>query len=283
MTIATPHAQAPHPTAPRTFRFGVVASPDGGPEAWIATARRAEELGYATLLMPDVLQLLSPFPSLAVAASVTRTLRVGTFVLAGPMRTPRAAAWDAHTLSVLSGGRFELGIGAGRPEVREYAAELGLPYGTADERLDQVAATIADLRRLDGERHTPVVMAAGGPKALALAARIADVVTFPPASLPTRAEALTLVGSLRDGAGERAERIELGSSLFVIGDEVPPWTQHFIGADPAPDSLNMLRGTTTEMADELRRRRDTFGVSYLSVHGAFMEALAPVVERLNGR
>ncbi|MEV6863421.1 LLM class flavin-dependent oxidoreductase [Streptosporangium subroseum] len=261
----------------------MVASPDDGPEAWIATARRAEELGYATLLMPDVLPLLSPFPSLAVAASVTRTLRVGTFVLAAPMRTPRAAAWDAHTLSVLSGGRFELGIAAGRPEVRAYAKELGLPYGTADERRGQVTDTITHLRDLDGERHTPVVMAAGGHKGLALAARIADIVTFPPAALPTRAEALALVDGLRDSAGERADRIELGNSLFVIGDEVPPWTQHFIGADPAPDSLNMLRGTTTEMADELQRRRDTLGVSYLSVHGAFMETLAPVVERLTGR
>src|SRR5919109_4035717 len=82
----------------RAFRFGVVATPEGGPDRWTATARRAEELGYSTLLMPDGLQLLSPFSSLAVAASATSTLRVATFVLASPLRRPRAAAWEGHSL-----------------------------------------------------------------------------------------------------------------------------------------------------------------------------------------
>ena len=53
----------------RGFRFGVVATPEGGPQQWTATARRVEELGYSTLLMPDGVQLLAPFPSLAMAAS----------------------------------------------------------------------------------------------------------------------------------------------------------------------------------------------------------------------
>ncbi|MBA3907415.1 MAG: LLM class flavin-dependent oxidoreductase, partial [Pseudonocardiales bacterium] len=63
----------------RPFRFGVVATPQAGGEGWIATAKRIEELGYSTLLMPDGVQLLSPFSSLAVAATAT-SLRVGTFV-----------------------------------------------------------------------------------------------------------------------------------------------------------------------------------------------------------
>ncbi len=45
----------------------------------------------------------------------------------------------------------------------------------------------------------------------------------------------------------------------------------------------MLRGSVTEMADELQRRRDALGVSYVSVNSAFVEAFAPVVERLAGR
>ncbi|GAA1305900.1 LLM class flavin-dependent oxidoreductase [Pseudonocardia xinjiangensis] len=272
----------------RAFRFGVVATPTGGPDEWIASARRAEELGYSSLLMPDGLQLLAPFPSLAVAASATKDLRVGTFVLASPLRPPRSAAWEGHSLSVLTGGRFEFGIGTGRPAVREFTESLGVPFGTAAERLQQVADSIDHLRELDGtERRTPVLVAAGGPKALAVAADKADIVTLAAAPLASRDELAGMVRTLRNAAGDRADAIELAMNLFVVGTEVPPWTQSFVGADAATliehDSLVMLRGSTTEMADELQRRRDALGVSYISVNGAFFEQLAPVVERLAGR
>ncbi|MGI9000459.1 MAG: LLM class flavin-dependent oxidoreductase [Pseudonocardia sp.] len=248
----------------RPFRFGVVATPQGGPEQWIDTARRAEELGYSTLLMPDGPQLLAPFPSLAVAASVTTTLRVGTFVLASPLRPPRSAAWEAHSLTELTGGRFELGIGTGRPEVQRAAELLGMPASTGAQRLQQVASTVEHLRELDGDHRTPVLMAAGGPKARALAAEIVDTVTLAADPLASRDEFTAMSSDLRATAGERADHIELAMNLFVVGDEVPPWTQAFIGADAATliahDSLTMLRGTTAEMADELQRRRDGFGV-----------------------
>lgn len=67
----------------RAFRFGVVGSANRGPEEWQQTVRRAAGLGYSTVLMPDGLQLLSPFPTLAVAATVA-DIRVGTFVAAAP-------------------------------------------------------------------------------------------------------------------------------------------------------------------------------------------------------
>jgi probable F420-dependent oxidoreductase len=271
----------------RTFRFGAVATPTGTPDEWIATARRVEELGYSSLLMPDGLQLLAPFSSLAVAAHATKALRVGTFVLASPLRPPLGAAWEGHSLAVLSGGRFEFGIGTGRPAVREFAERIGLPFGTAAQRLQQVGESIDHLRELDGsERHTPVLVAAGGPKAIALAAEKADIVTLAAPPLATRDEMAGMVRTLNDVAGARADDIELAMNLFVVGTEVPPWIQGFIGLDAATliahDSLVMLRGSTAEMADELRRRRDTLGVSYVSVNSAFLEQLAPVVEQLAG-
>ncbi len=266
------------------FRFGVVATPVGGGEEWAATARRVEELGYSTLLMPDGLQLLSPFPSLAVAACATTTLRVGTFVLASPLRSPRAAAWDAHSLSVLTGGRFDFGIGGGRPEAQQFAEALDRPWGTAGERLRLVAESIEQLRELDGDRHTPVLVAAGGPKALALAARTADIVTLAAPPLTGRDHHAQMVAQVREAAGGRD--IEIAMNLFVVGDEMPPWVGGFIGTDHATlvahDSQTLLRGTPAEMADELQRRRDSYGVSYVSVNAAFFEQLAPVVERLAG-
>jgi alkanesulfonate monooxygenase SsuD/methylene tetrahydromethanopterin reductase-like flavin-dependent oxidoreductase (luciferase family) len=157
-----------------TFRFAAQAVPRDG-ASWLGTATRAEELGYSTLLMPDGMQLLSPLPALALAAGATTSLRVGTFVLASPLRAPRLAAWDAHTLSLLTGGRFELGIGTGRPEVEQESVRLlGQPPTTGARRLALVEQTIDELRLLDGERHTPVLMAVAGPRARAVAAAKAD-------------------------------------------------------------------------------------------------------------
>lgn len=188
---------------------------------------------------------------------------------------------------MLTEGRFELGIGTGIPAVRQSAQQLGLPYGSAAERLARLAQTIDHLRELDGEQHTPVLIAAGGPKARALAAATADIVTLAAHPLATRDEVAAMVADLRAHAGDRAAEIELAMNLFVVGDQVPPWTEQFIGVDAptlvAHDSLTMLRGNTQQMVDELQRRRDAFGVSYLSVNAAFLEHLAPVVERLTGR
>lgn len=270
----------------KPFRFGIVATPQDGP-SWRATARRIEQQGYDTLLMPDGTQLLAPFPALASAAAVTERLRVGTFVLAGPLRPPRLAAWEGHSLAVLTEGRFDFGIGTGRPAAKPMAEQLGLAYGTGAERLAQVAEAVRALRELDGpDRRTPVLLAAGGPKARALAAAEADVVTLAAGPLDDRATVAAAAQDVLAQAGDRAVEIELAMNIFVVGEEVPQWMRHFLEVDVeqlrAHDSLTMLRGSVDEMCDELRRRRAEFGVNRISVNGAFADALAPVVERLAG-
>jgi alkanesulfonate monooxygenase SsuD/methylene tetrahydromethanopterin reductase-like flavin-dependent oxidoreductase (luciferase family) len=258
-------------------------------DQWVGIARRAEELGYSSLLMPDVAQLPSPMTALAVAAGATTTLRVGTWVLAAPLRPARLAAWDGHTLSLLTGGRFEFGIGTGRPEVVAEAARLfGQPELTAGQRLAQVEQTVDELRALDGERHTPVLMAVGGPKARALAAAKADIVTLAAGLFAGREEIAGLVAQVRAAAGARGDDLEFAAPIFVVGDEAPPWITRFMGTDMATliarDSLMILRGDSpAELADELQRRRDTLGISYFSVNGAFIEQFAPVLELLAGR
>jgi alkanesulfonate monooxygenase SsuD/methylene tetrahydromethanopterin reductase-like flavin-dependent oxidoreductase (luciferase family) len=269
------------------FRFAVQATPQDGPQ-WLATARRAEELGYATLMMPDGMQLLSPLPALALAAGATSSLRVGTFVLASALRPPRLAAWDAHSLSVLSDGRFEFGIGTGRPEVVEQAVRLAdQPPTTGAERLARVEQTIDALRELDTGRPTPVLVAAGGPRARALAAAKADIVTLAIGPLTSRREAARLAAEVREAAGARADSIEFESPIFVVGDEAPAWMLRFLQADLATlverDSLLILRGSPRQMADELLRRREEIGISYHSVNAAFCEQFAPVVELLAGQ
>jgi alkanesulfonate monooxygenase SsuD/methylene tetrahydromethanopterin reductase-like flavin-dependent oxidoreductase (luciferase family) len=268
------------------FRFAAQATPENA-DQWLGLARRAEALSYSTLLMPDGMQLPSPLPSLALAAGATTTLRVGTWVLASPLRVPRLAAWDAHTLSLLTGGRFELGIGTGRPQASDDAVRLlGQPEMTGAQRLARVEQTIDDLRAMDGELHTPVLMAAAGPKARALAAAKADIVTLATGPFATREEVAALVAGVREAAGSRGPGIEFAAAIFTVGDEAPPWMQRFLGTDMATliarDSLMILRGSPAQMADELRRRRDVLGISYFSVNAAFIEQFAPVVELLAG-
>lgn len=271
----------------RRFRFGTVAVPQS-PEQWAATARRAEELGYSTLLMPDGQQLPATLPSLAVAATAAPGLRVSPFVMAAVQHPPRLLAWEAHSMTRLTGGRFDLGIGTGLPAVVEPAAALlGEQPLTPTQRLRRVEETIDRLRELDGEVHTPVMMAAGGPRALTVAAKQADIVALGAGPLTAREEMQAKVETLLEAAGPRAGAIEISMNVFVVGDEAPPWVQRFLGTDPsamrAANSLSMLRGSTQEMVDELQRRRETFGASYITVQGVFMEALAPVVEALTGR
>jgi alkanesulfonate monooxygenase SsuD/methylene tetrahydromethanopterin reductase-like flavin-dependent oxidoreductase (luciferase family) len=269
------------------FRFAVQAVPEDG-QRWLATARRAEQLGYGTLMMPDGMQLPSAVPSLALAAGATTTLHVGAFVLASPLRPPRMAAADAHTLSLLTGGRYQMGIGTGRPEVVTEAVELlGQPPTTAAQRLARVEQTIDELRALDGDQHTPVLIAAGGPRARALAAAKADIVTLAFGATASRADIGDKIAGIRASAGDRGAGIEFMQPVFVIGDEAPPWALRFLQTDMATliegESLLILRGSPREMAGELQRRRDALGFSYFSVNAAYLEQFAPVVEMLAGQ
>src|SRR5690242_5738347 len=163
------------PGMTRPFRFGVVAPIQTELPAWRDRVRRIADSGYSTLLMPDVPQWQpAPGPTLAVAAALA-DLRVGTWVYASPLRPPWSSAWEAHSLSVLTEGRFELGIGTGRPGIEDELRELGLPAVTPGERLSQVRDAVTLLRELDGpDLRTPVVMAVRGPKARKLAVDLAD-------------------------------------------------------------------------------------------------------------
>src|SRR5438874_11127657 len=129
--------------------------------------------------MPDVPGWQpAPGPTLALAAELTE-IGVGTWVYASPVRPAWTTAWEAHSLSVLTEGSFEIGIGIGRPGIEEQLRDLGLPVVPRGERFAQVRDTVAALRQLDGsDLHTPVVMAVRGPKGRALAAELADTVTF---------------------------------------------------------------------------------------------------------
>src|SRR5690349_2673250 len=96
----------------RPFRFGLVAGRLADEQALRSAVRVVEGSGFDTLLLPDTARGPAPLVTAAAALALSPSIRVGTYVLVAPLRPPRMTAWEARTLVGLSGGRFELGIGA---------------------------------------------------------------------------------------------------------------------------------------------------------------------------
>jgi probable F420-dependent oxidoreductase len=299
-------------TTARPFRFGVVAAQARSGQEWAAKARHLESMGYSTLLMPDGLRFtLAPLPALAAAAMATRSLRVGTYVLANDYRNPVLLAKEAATLDVVSDGRFELGIGAGRPGAAEDNRMLGLPFESGGARVAALAESLALIKSLlagetvtaTGPRyaaaaaeimprplqqpHPPLLVAGSGRRLLSLAAREADIVAIGVPPMEPEAKVSERIGWLREAAGPRFDQLELNITLMAVGEQVPRWVERQLGVTveelARSGTVAALFGTVDQMCETLLKRRDTLGISYVAVSDEMMDALAPVVERLAGR
>jgi probable F420-dependent oxidoreductase len=291
----------PGSKAERAFRFGAVAAFARSAQEWAATARRVEELGFSTLLCPDTFGTLAPFSALAAAAGATRTLRLGTYVLAAPYRSPGTVAWETASLDLLSDGRFELGLGAGRPDARADAQQLDAAFGSAGERITRIEETI----RAVAERYSasddagpgaavrgvqrprpPIMVACSGPRLMRLASERADIIALSVPPQSTEDDLAAKAALLREIAGAGFDRLELAVNIALVGDEIPPYAASWLGADPQQlvreGAITVLNGTPRAMADTLLRRRDRSAVSYITVNAMFAEQFAPVIELLTG-
>ena len=307
-----PQGELTGAAAIRPFRFGVVAAMARSGEEWAEKARRIESMGYATLLMPDGLRYsLAPLPALTAAAMATRTLRVGTYVIANDYRNPVFLAKEAATVDLLSGGRFELGIGVGRPDAAEDNRMLGIPFDSGAVRVARLAESLALLKSLlSGQTATatgphyagadaqisprpvqqprpPVLVAASKRRLLELAAREADIIALGIPPTETEAGVAERIAWIREAAGSRFDQLELNLNLMAVGQQIPRWISSQMGLTAEglarAGAIAALTGTVDEMVEGLQRRREKLGISYLAVGDEMMEGLAPVVERLAGR
>ena len=156
------------------MRFGLAlphydfSYPDGAPLLWerlAASARRAEDLGFDSVWISDHFFLslgryggpdepygsAEPLTTLAGLAEVTERVRIGTLVLGSGFRHPALLAKAAVTIDLLSGGRLDLGLGAGWYE-DEYRA-FGYRFGTLGERFEILEETMEVLGLLFGEKE----------------------------------------------------------------------------------------------------------------------------------
>jgi probable F420-dependent oxidoreductase len=296
----------------RPFRFGVVAATAKSGKDWADTARRIESMGFATLLVPDGLRYtLAPLPALAAAAMATSTLRVGSYVIANDFRNPVMLAKEAATVDLLSGGRFELGLGVGRPGAEEENRMLGMAFDSGAVRVERLAEALVLIKALlSGHMVTasgpnfsaaeasispralqqprpPILIGASKRRLVELAAREADIIALGIAPTEPESGVAERVEWIRRAAGERFPQIELNISLMAVGERVPRWIESQMGltaqALGRSGSAAALTGSTEEMVETLQRRRERLGVSYIVIADELMESLAPVVDRLAGR
>jgi probable F420-dependent oxidoreductase len=231
----------------RPFRFLTDTSDQLDGPALAVLARRAESLGYRTLMMPDhLVAQYAPIPLLTAAAMATETLRVGTFVFNNNLRHPAVLAQDLATLDRLSGGRLEVGIGAGWNKPEHDA--IGIPFEPIGTRITKLAEAIAVLKGCFGDEkfsfagehytitdhdappkpiqrpHPPIFVGGGGKRLLTLAGREAQIVGLAPrlaknaqgtpmldAPSITVAATEEKIGWVRTAAGERFDEIEFNT------------------------------------------------------------------------
>ena len=258
----------------RKFRFAtqLSTSPEESARSWADQARRAEDLGYSSLLMPDHFgDQLAPVPALAAVAAATTSLRIGSLVFGNDYRHPVVLAKEAATLDVLSEGRFELSLGAGW--MRTDYEEAGITYDSPRvrvERFEEAVQVLQGLLRTDGpfsfagdyyqitestlhprpvqRPGPPLIIGGGGQRVLSFAARHADIVsinvnlregtggaeTAPDAS-PDRTR--QKVAWVKEAAGARFDELELNALIgfvMIIEDQRRVWPRPWLLLSGSP-------------------------------------------------
>jgi probable F420-dependent oxidoreductase len=304
----------------RRFRFGVLVSRASSSAEWREVARKAEGLGYATLLVADHFgPQLAPMPALVTAASATQTLRVGTFVLDNDFRHPAATAKEASTVDLLTEGRLELGIGAGWNPV-DYA-KTGLIFEPAGIRVAKLEEALKVIERffeggtvtfegryyqvkdLDSEPRPvqqpgpPILIGAAGKRMLTLAARHANILNFPDrpsigvstAGNPGLGLSMDQqMAIVRAEAGERYANLELSALTIprfvddVAGTVDALATRMHTTSEIVAAMPGTLVGSRQAIVDKLLEVRERYDISYPVVPGAAMDAMAPIVGNLTG-
>jgi len=255
-------------TKARPIRFATSAGRTDDPARLRALARRAEEIGYSTFGLAD--HFMIPFAPLVAGMAVadaTTSVRVGQVVMASDFRHPAVLAKELATLDVLSGGRVEIGVGAGW--MRDEFEAAGIRFDAASVRIERLEEAVTLLKGLFADEpctfagahytvtgldglpkpvqrpHPPIMIGGGGHKVLSVAARQADIIQVLPgvirgvvaldASQFAARSYREKVDWIRDAAGARFDDIELGTLLMhvAITDDVDRARDEFLAQFPA--------------------------------------------------
>jgi probable F420-dependent oxidoreductase len=279
------------------LRFGLISEQMRDLTRWLASAQRAEELGFATFLLRDHFiadafgPQFAPVPALMTIANRTTSLRIGSLVFDNDYRHPVLLAQETATLDLLSGGRFELGVGAGW--LRDEYERAGMPFdapGTRVSRLEEALGVVKGLFSdepftFTGEYyqiaglqsfpqpaqrpHPPLLIGAGSKRMLELAGREADIVNILPRALPA--------GAISEDFTERLEAT-IEQKIALIRQAAGA---RFTGIELSLFATIRLTGDPTRAAERLIKERGWQGVSVddvMAMPAVFLGPVERVVE-----
>ncbi|MGH2379535.1 MAG: TIGR03621 family F420-dependent LLM class oxidoreductase [Candidatus Limnocylindria bacterium] len=306
----------------RALRFSTQAGSAASGAEWMERARRLEALGYSALLIPDHVigtQLWSVLPALTAAAVATTKLRVGTLVIANDFRNPLLLARELATLDLISGGRVEIGLGAGWA-LRDYES-LGIPYDRGRVRVERLAESVRLMKRLFTEEkvthegryyrmkeaqlgpapvqrpHPSIHIAGGGREILTLAGQEADIVGIiamvggegrvrEQREVTAEASAQKIAW-VRKAAGDRFGEIELSMFLDVTLTDDPEAAVRELAKqfDRPPEQITESAYRVIGSVEDVRKRvleMRRLGFTYFCLRGPNVEDLGPLVGEMTG-
>ncbi|WP_051845690.1 TIGR03621 family F420-dependent LLM class oxidoreductase [Streptomyces globisporus] len=281
------------------FRIGV--SQIAQDADWPGIAQEAERLGYDILATTDHLGMTAPFPSLVAAAAATDRIEVATYLTNTALWDPEVLAREVAGTDRLTGGRLCVGLHAGQTGSTATASL------TAADKRKRLAETVDVLDRLlTDPAHLPrplrtprprLMIGAGEPEELELAARRADTVCFLGAELPPGG-GFVLIGPeefAAQVAGVRARAAELGRSpelntgvkKVVVTDDrraaaerLRPALAPHLTTDQLLDLPSVLIGTHEEIAEQIRRGHERYALTSYMILAAHLHDFAPVIPLL---
>ena len=267
-------------------------------------------------------QDLAAVPAMAMAAEATSIIKIGCRVFCTGYRPAAILVKEAMTIDFLSNGRLELGLGAGWIEGEYEAMGVPYdPIGRRIDRLEETirvakAHRAGGIMNVEGQQvravgfegmprprgPVPIMVGGGSPRVLRLAGREADIVSINfnnkagrmdsgnvaaySAADGTRAK----IDWIREGAGDRFDAIEIEIGIYyaAITDRQKDTAETMgrtlgMDADTFLAFPHALVGSVDYMCEELERRRELYGFSYVSILDRCADGFAPVVTRLTGR
>jgi alkanesulfonate monooxygenase SsuD/methylene tetrahydromethanopterin reductase-like flavin-dependent oxidoreductase (luciferase family) len=274
----------------RPFRFAAVSTPSSPFTQLVQDAMVAEDSGFDLLVLPDFPTTISPIAALAALAAHTSTLRFSPLVVNAGLWRPDLLVREFLTADQISGGRVEIGLGAG-------VAPGGpaKPLTHLRSAVDAIRGSLDDSANLPGWISTP----GSGDKLLRFAGQRGDAVgiagpspspeSLPPGRIPllSPAAADDRIAAIRAGAGDRFDQIDLnvGAEVHITTDrqtaaEQAHQAHSYLSVDEILASPKFLAGTTDEIAEQLRGHRERFGLNYFATIGIPPGEFAPVIDAL---
>ena len=203
-------------------------------DAVVADAQASADAGFTSYWLPQIVQQAEAMNIIGAVAQHVPTIRFGTSVVPTYPRHPMVMAEQAMTTSMLTGGRFTLGIGLSHQPVVEgmWGYSFDKPLRHAREYLDVLMPLLAgEAVSVAGETITangklairadepPVLLAALGPQMLRLAgARCAGTITWMTGAATLAKLTVPTISEAATAAGRPAPEIAAGFPIWVTDD-----------------------------------------------------------------